>query len=127
MEELETKHGSEIAKLQKQIDDLDNQIIRLQMSNAKNSSNANDVVNYLEREAAEGSEAENINRPTSVTPTIDPRFNRSVSMSRSDSVTGDPYNNSSKMTPASPLVPLEQLLEQDQVSGQNVFLFEHLI
>ena len=62
IEELENKHVSEVSKLQKQIDDLDNQIIRLQMSNSKNSSNANDVVNYLEREAAEGSEAENINR-----------------------------------------------------------------
>ena len=80
-------------------------------------------MNYLEREAAEGSEAENINRPTSVTPTIDPRFTRSVSMTRSDSVTGDPYNNSSKMTPASPLVPLEQLLEQDQFSGKCAFDF----
>ena len=35
MEELENKHTSEVAKLQKQIDALDNQIIRLQMSNSK--------------------------------------------------------------------------------------------
>lgn len=32
MEELEAKHAAEVAKLQKQVDDLDNQIIRLQMA-----------------------------------------------------------------------------------------------
>merc|ERR1712088_666598 len=47
IEELENKNTSEVAKLQKQIDNLDNQIIRLQIANNKNSSNANDVVNYL--------------------------------------------------------------------------------
>jgi hypothetical protein len=33
IEELESKHGAEVGKLQKQIDDLDNQIIRQQMAN----------------------------------------------------------------------------------------------
>ena len=93
-------------------------------SPATSSSNANDVVNYLEREAAEGSEADpSNNRPTSVTPTTDPRFIRSVSMTRSES--GDFYNNSggkSRQT-ASPLIPLEQLLQQDQVSGNLILIY----
>ena len=83
------------------------------------------MVNYLEREAAEGSEADpsSNNRPTSVTPTTDPRFIRSVSMTRSES--GDFYNNSggkSRQT-ASPLIPLEQLLQQDQVSGNLILIY----
>lgn len=32
MEEMESKHNTEVTKQQKQIDDLDNQIIRLQMA-----------------------------------------------------------------------------------------------
>ena len=35
IEDIESKHSSEVAKLQKQIDDLDNQVLRLQMSNKR--------------------------------------------------------------------------------------------
>ena len=76
-------------------------------------SSPQDVVHYLEREAAEGSEATeaSTNRPTSVTPNlVDPRFSRQ-SISRSEAET-------SKLGPSSPLVPLEQLLQQDEFSGQ---------
>ena len=78
-------------------------------------SSPQDVVHYLEREAAEGSEATeaaSTNRPTSVTPNlVDPRFSRQ-SIPRNSEV------ETSKLGPSSPLVPLEQLLQQDEFSGQ---------
>lgn len=91
------------------------------------SPQARDVVNYLEREAAEGSEAvEPTNRPTSATPTaavtfsnLDQqnhgRFSRSISRSE------DSYKLSSP-------VPLEQLLlRQDsdyfQAGKHHTYLF----
>ena len=43
MEELEGKHTLEVTKLQKQVDDLDNQIIRLQMSAAASNSRSRSV------------------------------------------------------------------------------------
>jgi len=124
IEELESKHSAEVNKLQKQTDALDNQIIRLQLAAAKSGlhspSNANEVVRYLEREAAEGSEGiETANaRSTSTTP-MDPRLARSVSQARSEP---DAYS-SVKLTPTSPLLPLEQLLMQQDphdVSGTEV-------
>ena len=62
-----------------------------------------------------------------MTPTgTDPRLMRSVSMTRSES--GDFYNNSggkSRQT-ASPLIPLEQLLQQqDQVSGNLIMIYTY--
>ena len=85
-------------------------------------SNANEVVRYLEREAAEGSEGiETANaRSTSTTP-MDPRLARSVSQARSE----DAYS-SVKLTPTSPLLPLEQLLMQQDphdVSGTCPHIF----
>ena len=75
-------------------------------------SNANEVVRYLEREAAEGSEGiENASRSNTTTP-MDPRLARSVSQARSET---DAYS-SVKLTPASPLLPLEQLLMQQESS-----------
>lgn len=86
-------------------------------------SNANEVVRYLEREAAEGSEGiETANaRSTSTTP-MDPRLARSVSQARSEP---DAYS-SVKLTPTSPLLPLEQLLMQQDphdVSGTCPHIF----
>ena len=83
-----------------------------------NGGGANEVVRYLEREAAEGSEGiETANaRSTSTTP-MDPRLARSVSQARSE----DAYS-SVKLTPTSPLLPLEQLLMQQDphdVSGST--------
>ena len=75
-----------------------------------------DVVHYLEREAAEGSEAttEASNRPTSVTPNLDSRFSRSISIARSEENSGSKTGGGPMI---SPLVPLEQLLQQEEFSG----------
>ena len=86
---------------------------------------ANEVVRYLEREAAEGSEGIEtaIARSTSTTP-MDPRLARSVSQARSEP---DAYS-SVKLTPTSPLLPLEQLLMQQDphdVSGTCLHIFTH--
>jgi hypothetical protein len=73
VEEEQTKHVAEVAKLQKQIDALDNQIIRMQMTAVKaTGSSPNPAtrskssplnVSLIEREAAEGSE--NLNEVSS--------------------------------------------------------------
>jgi len=70
----------------------------------------------LEREAAEGSEAttEASNRPTSVTPNLDSRFSRSISIARSEENSGSKTGGGPMI---SPLVPLEQLLQQEEFSG----------
>ena len=86
-------------------------------ASAAASATENEVVRYLEREAAEGSEAIEAGgysaRSTATTP-MDPRLTRSVSQARSE----DAYS-SVKLTPTSPLLPLEQLLmQQDDVSGK---------
>ena len=74
------------------------------------------MVRYLEREAAEGSEGiENASRSNTTTP-MDPRLARSVSQARSET---DAYS-SVKLTPASPLLPLEQLLMQQESSSHDV-------
>ena len=77
----------------------------------------------MEREAAEGSEATELasNRPTSVTPNLDPRFSRSISMARSED-SSFTMMGTKLMTPTSPLVPLEQLLQQDDMSGKFLYL-----
>ena len=59
IESLQMGHGNEVLKMQKQIDDLENNIIRLQIQNStrqEDPNNSNDA-GALEREAAEGSEA----------------------------------------------------------------------
>ena len=77
-------------------------------------------MHYLEREAAEGSEATDLasNRPTSATPNLDPRFSRSISIARSEDSSFTAMMGSKLMTPTSPLVPLDQLLQQDDMSGK---------
>ena len=72
------------------------------------SNLANEVVRYLEREAAEGSEGQENNARSTTTTPMDPRMARSLSQARSET---DAYS-SVKLTPASPLLPLEQLLMQ---------------
>ena len=49
---------------------------------------------------------------------------RSVSMARSESDPATAHNigSGAKLTPTSPLVPLEQLLQQDQGSGNFILL-----
>ena len=82
----------------------------------------------MEREAAEGSEATELasNRPTSVTPNLDPRFSRSISMARSED-SSFTMMGTKLMTPTSPLVPLEQLLQQDDMSGKFQYLILNLL
>jgi hypothetical protein len=93
------------------------------VSPTSNNATSGDVVNYLEREAAEGSEAiESTNRPTSAasggpqTPTnlnLDPRFLRSVSHPRSED-----GQQRSKLGPSP--VPLDQLLGQHDDSSSSI-------
>ena len=66
------------------------------------------MVNYLEREAAEGSEA----GAEIAASASDQRFRRMAS-------TGEDAYTSVKLTPSSPLVPLEQLLQQEDFSGMK--------
>ena len=60
MEDMQQGHSGEVTRFKKQIDDLENQIIRLNMEKSQtgNSSNTNSKLqlSLLEREAAEGSE-----------------------------------------------------------------------
>ena len=77
----------------------------------------------MEREAAEGSEAttEASNRPTSVTPNLDSRFSRSISIGRSEENSGSKTGGGPMI---SPLVPLEQLLQQEEFSGGQYQMFK---
>ena len=79
----------------------------------------------MEREAAEGSEAttEASNRPTSVTPNLDSRFSRSISIGRSEENSGSKTGGGPMI---SPLVPLEQLLQQEEFSGGQYQMFKFL-
>ena len=80
------------------------------LSKGQSSPSSNDVVNYLEREAAEGSEAIEWTRPTSTSP---PMAKTNLSKQASSSMTL-PESEVLKLT-SSPM-PLDQLLDMREFS-----------
>ena len=109
---LQTQHGVEAAKMQRQIDELDNRVIRLQLQLATSQGAQQQQQRLEQREAAEGSDAiEPVHRPPSATDSL---LGRSVS--RQNSVS--PTVVKSLQSP----IPLDKLLTNDDAFKGTLYV-----